>query len=214
MHNEIDFLGEFGGLMCTLIGLLANELQGQTKLSPRRTGMDSPSIHTCLSLTEHRSRIFAVVVSMVQDYDLAEDLFQETISEILRSESTFDSSRGFVSWSCGVARNVVRQHWRRQQNAPTNGVCDLLSEFALVVEEADDDVWKRERRALRSCFQQLPHRMQKLLMFRYGHNVKGKALADAVDIRLGSIRTTLARLRKQLRSCIRSRSLDLPTNEA
>lgn len=176
--------------------------------------MDSRSIHACLSLTEHRSRIFAVVVSMVQDYDLAEELFQETISEILRSESTFDSSRGFVSWSCGIARNVVRQHWRRQQNAPTNSVCEMLTEFAAVVEEPDDEVWRRERRALRSCFQQLPQRMQQLLMFRYGHNIKGKALADAADIRLGSIRTTLARLRKQMRECIRLRSLDLPTSEA
>ena len=108
--------------------------------------MEHDTIYTFLSLTENRSRILAVIVAMVQDFDLAEDLFQETVSEILKSESQFNPGRSFAPWACGIARNIVRQHWRRQENAPTNGVCDLLSELASVVEEGDDELWRHERR--------------------------------------------------------------------
>lgn len=170
--------------------------------------MDNNSLHTVLNLTENRSRILAVIVAMVQDFDLAEELFQETIMEILKSESAFDSSRSFVPWACGIARNVVKQHWRRQKNSPTSGVCELLAELATVVQEGDDELWKRERRALRSCLQRFPERMQRLLMLRYGHNLKGKDLADSASIRVGSIRTTLARLRKQLQDCVRAGTLE------
>ena len=40
-----------------------------------------------------------------------------------------------------------------------------------------------------------------------GHNIKGKELAKSADIRIGSIRTTLARLRTQLRQCIHTRTV-------
>lgn len=165
--------------------------------------MNDQSFQTVLSLSEVRSRIFAVIVAMVHDYDLAEDLFQETIGEVLKSESRFEPTQSFAPWACGIARNVVRQHWRRAKNAPTTGVCELLSELAEIVEDAEDERWRTERRSLRRCFQRLPDRMQQLLILRYGHNLKGKQLAASTSIKAGSIRTTLARLRAQLSECIR-----------
>ncbi|MCG8649135.1 MAG: sigma-70 family RNA polymerase sigma factor [Pirellulales bacterium] len=168
--------------------------------------MDNSSFHAILGITENRSRILAVIVAMVRDFDLAEELFQETVIQILKSEDQFDPGRSFVPWACGIARNVVREHWRGQQQAPSSGVCDMIAELAMVSAEGDEDVWRRERKALRSCFQRLPERMQRLLLLRYGHNVKGQELAESAAIRLGSIRTTLARLRKQLRQCIQTRT--------
>ncbi|EMI54387.1 sigma-70 family RNA polymerase sigma factor [Rhodopirellula sallentina] len=164
--------------------------------------MDDCSISTFLTISENRSRILAVIVAMVRDFEVAEDLFQETVIEILKSEERFDPSRSFVPWACGIARNVVLQHWRRQSKAPSNGVSDMMAELALIAAEGNDDTWRRERTALRRCFQRLPDRMQRLLLLRYGHNVKGKQLADSAAVRQGSIRTTLARLRNQLRTCI------------
>ncbi len=176
--------------------------------------MSEPSFQAVLSLSEVRSRIFAVIVAMVHDYDLAEDLFQETIAEVLRSESRFDPTQSFAPWACGIARNVVRQHWRRAKNAPATGVCELLSELAEIVEDAEDDRWRSERRSLRRCFQRLPDRMQQLLILRYGHNLKGKQLAESTTVRAGSIRTTLSRLRSQLSECVRLQSLDAEAGEA
>ncbi|MEP3478966.1 MAG: sigma-70 family RNA polymerase sigma factor [Fuerstiella sp.] len=167
--------------------------------------MDENSFQSFLNITENRSRIFAVIVAMVRDFEIGEELFQETVIEILRSEDRFDPSRSFMPWACGIARNVVQRYWRGQENAPTSGIGEMLSDLALVTAEGEADVWRRERSALRRCFQQLPQRMQDLLMLRYGHNIKGQDLADSVAIKAGSIRTTLLRLRGQLRSCIQNR---------
>ncbi|MCM2371001.1 sigma-70 family RNA polymerase sigma factor [Aporhodopirellula aestuarii] len=167
--------------------------------------MDECSISTFLTISENRSRILAVIVSMVRDFEVAEDLFQETVIEILKNEERFDPTRSFVPWACGIARNVVLQYWRRQSQVPSNGLSEMIAELAMIAADGDDDTWRRERNALRRCFQRLPERMQKLLMLRYGHNVKGKALADSASFRQGSIRTTLSRLRVQLRVCIDSK---------
>ena len=155
-----------------------------------------------LSITENRSRIMAMIVAMVRDFEVAEDLFQETVLEILKSESRFDPTRSFTPWACGIAKNVVRQYWRRQQKEPTGALADIMADLAMVSTEGEDELWRHERVALRRCLQKLPDRMRKLLLLRYGHNCKGQELAERASFRQGSIRTTLARLRAQLRTCI------------
>ncbi|MEM9368568.1 MAG: sigma-70 family RNA polymerase sigma factor [Planctomycetota bacterium] len=164
--------------------------------------MNEASFQSFLCITENRSRILAMIVSMVHDFDLAEELFQETVVEILKSEDSFDPACKFLPWACGVARNVVLRHWRLKKKAPTNGLSSVLAELAEVAIDGDDDAWRRDRVALRRCFQRLTPRMQKLLLLRYGHNIKGQKLSSAAEIRTGSIRTTLFRLRGQLRQCI------------
>ena len=155
-----------------------------------------------LDITENRSRILAMIVVMVHDFELAEDLFQETVLEIMKSQDTFDTTRCFASWACGIAKNVVRRYWRNQKIHPSGGYCEMVADMALVSTEGGDDAWHYERIALRRCLQKVPSRMRKLLMLRYGHNYKGSKLAEMASYRQGSIRTTLARLRSQLRQCI------------
>ncbi len=164
--------------------------------------MNDSSFQSFLNITENRSRILAMIVAMVHDFDLAEELFQETVVEILKSEDSFDPTRRFLPWACGVAKNVVQRHWRNQKQMPTSGVDAMLGELAMVAVEGEDELWRGERVALRRCFQKLSPSMQRLLLLRYGQNVRGQQLADQASIRSGSVRTTLARLRCQLRQCI------------
>lgn len=151
---------------------------------------------------------------MVRDYELAEELFQETVIEILKSEERFDPTRRFVPWACGIARNVVLQHWRKNSKVASSGLTDLISELAIVASEGDDESWRQERIALQNCVQRLPQKMQRLVLLRYGHNIKGNELAKMSRIRAGSIRTTLSRLRSKLRCCIQAKLANSPEDWA
>lgn len=164
---------------------------------------DSDQFNAFLSITENRSKIMAVIVAMVRDFDLAEDLFQQTILEILKGADQFDPTRDFLPWASGVARNVVRRHWRaaeRQPSVATQEALEVLSELAM--EEEDEDIWKAERTALQRCLNKLPERMRQLFLLRYGQNYKAAKLAELSSFPIGSMRTTLARLRMKLRHCI------------
>ena len=155
-----------------------------------------------LNITENRSRILAMIVAMVRDFELAEDLFQETVLEIMKSEDNFDATRSFSPWACGIAKNVVRRHWRNQKKQPASGFSEMITDLALISTEGSDELWHHERIALRRCLQKVPSRMRKLLLLRYGHNYKGRQLAELASYRQNSLRTTLGRLRSQLRQCI------------
>jgi len=156
-----------------------------------------------LGIAENRAKIMAVIVAMVRDFDLAEDLFQQTVLEILHASDQFDPTRDFLPWASGVARNVVRRHWRTSKRQPAPATQDLLDSLAeLALEEQDEDVWQAERAALSRCLEKLPARLRQLFMLRYGHNHKADELARLASFPPGSLRTTLARLRFKMRHCI------------
>ena len=116
------------------------------------------------------------------------------------------NARRFTPWACGIAKNVVRRYWRRQKRQPAKAVSDLVVDLAQVSVEADGDVWRQERIALRRCLQKMSARRRQLLLLRYAHNFKGRELVERSAYRQGSIRTTLARLRRQLRQCIQAQT--------
>jgi RNA polymerase sigma-70 factor, ECF subfamily len=146
-----------------------------------------------------------VIIAMVRDFDVAEDLFQETVLEILRSKDRFQTERAFVPWACGISRNVVRRYWERENRKPLPITEEVLLRLSEIAVDTDPDLWREERLALQQCLERLPARLHRLFLLRYGHNVKGQDLAEQAGIRVGSIRTTLARLRTQLRRCISMR---------
>ena len=163
---------------------------------------DDKDFESVLSITENRSRILAVIIAMVRDFGVAEDLFQETVLEILRSKDRYMPGRSFFPWACGIAKNVVRRYWERENRRPVPMTQDILTKLAEIATETNADLWRQERVALQECLKKLPPRLNNLFVLRYGHNVKGQHLAEQAGIKQGSIRTTLARLRNKLRECI------------
>jgi len=166
---------------------------------------EDKDFESVLGITENRSRILAVIVAMVRDFDVAEDLFQETVLEILRSKDRYQPDRAFFPWVCGISRNVVQRYWERENRRPAPMTAEVLAQLAEIAGESDDDLWREERVALQECLERLPPRLKRLFVLRYGHNMKGQGLAERAGIKHGSIRTTLARLRAQLRRCIARR---------
>lgn len=156
-----------------------------------------------LNITENRSKILAAILSMTNDFEVADDLFQECVLEILKNSDKYDQERDFLPWACGIARNIVRNYWRTSQKAPSIMSQDILESISkIVITNEEEDLWMEERKAMYLCLQNLPERLRNLLVLRYAQNIKGPRLAELSQYPAGSIRTTLSRLRKKLRHCI------------
>ncbi len=159
-----------------------------------------------LAITQHRSRIMGVIVAMVRDFDAAEDVFQDTVVEILGSADRFDPSRDFLPWANGIARNVVRRYYKTASRgmSPVD-VQNLEYLGSLMEEDSEIDAWEDERKALRHCLEKVDSRNRKLLTLRYRKNMKGSRLANRVSLSEKSVRTILFRVRDALRRCIERR---------
>ncbi len=157
-----------------------------------------------LEITRHRSAIMATVVAMVRDFNDAEDVFQNAVLEIMRHGDRFDSTREFLPWARGIARNIARRHFAAKKAGPQIVAMDDIEFLADVVDEGEDDAWEEERSRLRHCLGRLKDDNRRLLLLRYGNNLKGPALAKATGRNVKSLRTTLFRLKNFLMKCLKT----------
>ncbi|MDP8215225.1 MAG: RNA polymerase sigma factor [Candidatus Euphemobacter frigidus] len=70
-------------------------------------------------LNQYRNPLMAFICSVVRDYHLAEDIFQETFIRIYREARRFRSGAGFKTWLYAIAMNRCRDALRKSRRKPT-----------------------------------------------------------------------------------------------
>lgn len=145
----------------------------------------------------------AVILAMVKDFNQAEDIFEDTMLEIVNSKSTFDEKKDFLPWAKGVARNMVKRYWDSLEKGPVPENRELIERIAEIAgQDQEYDLWKTEKAALVRCMHKLSEKYRRLFLLRYGRNMKGSALAEKTGFSTKSIRSVLMRVRRTLRRCI------------
>ncbi|WP_437222234.1 sigma-70 family RNA polymerase sigma factor [Planctomicrobium sp. SH661] len=148
--------------------------------------------------------ICAFIGSLVQNFTEAEECLQETAVQVFEHPERFDSSKVFLPYAIGVARNVVLQHQRRMGRSLVVFDQEAIDRLAAVfcnLPERDATI----QEALRSCYDKLPDRSKRLCQMRYEEGLLPQDIAPLVGTTGGSVRILLGRIRQQLKGCIERR---------
>jgi RNA polymerase sigma-70 factor (ECF subfamily) len=154
-------------------------------------------------LREHQARLFGYIHTLVRDLDDADDLFQQTTLLLWKKFETFDRSRSFLAWGCGVARleaaNFLRA--RGRQRLYFSDALNLLLVEAQA--ELPDDEREDRREALGRCLDKLRERDRTLLEECYADSGGVNEVAERLGRVPQSVYNSLRRIRKSLFECIR-----------
>ena len=66
---------------------------------------------------EHAETVYRFLLAKTGSADLAEELTQETFYQAVKSVGTYDGSCQMSTWLCGIARNVLFTHWKKQKHS-------------------------------------------------------------------------------------------------
>ena len=58
--------------------------------------------------------VYRYLLGLTRDADLAEELTQETFYQAVRTSARYDGTSQVSTWLCGIAKNVLRTHWRNE----------------------------------------------------------------------------------------------------
>jgi RNA polymerase sigma-70 factor (ECF subfamily) len=144
--------------------------------------------------------------------DAAEDVVAETFLVAYARRHRYDQDRpSALPWLYGIATNLVRRHrrtearaYRAYARAAVTGVDDVLADR--VASRAD--AWAARQR-LAAALTRLPRRQRDVLLLYAVAQLEYAEIAEALDIPLGSVRSSLHRARAKLRA-----GLGAPTDEA
>jgi RNA polymerase sigma-70 factor, ECF subfamily len=150
----------------------------------------------------YSSRIFTLILHMVNDRMLAEEILQETLLRIWSRAEQYVPERGSpLIWMLAVARYTTLERLRFESHRPTlsdgNEPTPLLENFPEPESTSEEARW----RSLHLVIQSLPEEQRTVLEMAYYQGLSQSEIAEMLDLPLGTVKTRLRagmlRLRQQ-----------------
>lgn len=168
--------------------------------------LDQDTVLRCI--LRERNILIGYILSIVHDWHLAEDVFQEVSTIALRKGVDLDNETALRAWVRSTARftalNAARSRQRRGEILVfDDGILDLLDEQWAAASETLNS--GRQIEALRHCVGKLAPNARRLLNMRYHERLSGQSLADRMGKTLNTVYVGLARAHRFLERCVRTR---------
>lgn len=128
----------------------------------------------------------------------ADDLLSEVWLRAFRARATFRANgSGALPWLYGIARNVLREQWRRGARPPTAGVLDVVDPWP----DTDDRLDAASRvKALRAVVAALSTEEREALLLVVWEELTPAEVAATLGIPPGTARSRLHRALRALRA--------------
>lgn len=139
------------------------------------------------------------------DHLLSEELEQETALAAWRDYRRYDPERPFDSWVLGIARNVLRLHWRRRSTRPRPLSLEDCPELTAAAQRQSDHLFQQQA-YVRACLEELEAQHRDLLKRYYTEQQDTAQIAKLLCMSLSAVKTRLHRLRQWIRRCIEQRA--------
>lgn len=87
---------------------------------------------------QHARTVYGFLLTKTQNPDLSEELTQETFYQAVKHINSFKGSSSVSTWLCGIAKNLLCNHLRRQKRQARLETVQELEEAA--VDSAEEQV--------------------------------------------------------------------------
>jgi RNA polymerase sigma-70 factor (ECF subfamily) len=159
-------------------------------------------------LGQNQRRIFLYVMSLVPDWNDAEEIIQETNLVLWREFGRFQPGTNFAAWACKVALHQVLA-WRKRARRDRLEFSPAFLEAVAEEASADADLLEERAQRLARCIERLPADRRQLLRLRYSEGLAIDAIARQVERSEEAIYRALSRVRRALHDCVsRARLLE------
>jgi RNA polymerase sigma-70 factor, ECF subfamily len=144
----------------------------------------------------------------------AEEIVQDAFVRAFLSLGSFEKKSNFYTWLYRIALNSSRTDFRRRQKMrPLESMGQdfdrLISDRQALPAESVERA--EERTKVREAMQRLDESFRTILILREFEGFDYQAIAEVLDIKVGTVRSRLSRARQQLR---RELSLYLSGNDS
>lgn len=150
-------------------------------------------------LGRYKSSVYSYIYYIVQDKELAEDIFQETFVKVIVTikQGGYTENGKFKAWIMRIAHNLVIDSFRqeRSENTISNDEVevDLFNNRDFCEETIEDSLVRRQVLSdVRKLVKHLPDNQREVLEMRYYQDLSFKEIADLTGV---SINTALGRMR-------------------
>ncbi|MCG8697294.1 MAG: sigma-70 family RNA polymerase sigma factor, partial [Bacteroidales bacterium] len=133
------------------------------------------------TMLKERRNLTAYIVSIVNNYQAAEDLYQDVCVKAISTKATFENQTNLIRWSRTTSRNTaidyLRKHRRRVIVFSHELLDTLEGEWPDHIHQDPSD----RLEALSACMKNLTPRNNELIRLRYGKALSGIEIAGIME---------------------------------
>jgi RNA polymerase sigma-70 factor (ECF subfamily) len=184
------------------------------ELVKRYLSGDSISLERLIS--RHKNKVYAYILMVVKDRDLADDIFQDTFVKVIHTlrNGSYKEEGKFIQWVMRIAHNLTIDHFRKSKRLPVidngNDEYDILETLRLTDPSIEEELISAQiHNDLRQLIELLPDEQKEVLKMRHYNEMSFKDIAEQTEV---SINTALGRMRYaliNLRKIIQEKELAL-----
>ncbi|MEY3701609.1 MAG: hypothetical protein RI891_901, partial [Gemmatimonadota bacterium] len=166
-------------------------------------------------IARYERPVFALVLRMVGDREVAEELAQDTFVRALNRLDTYRTERKFSSWLFRIANNAAIDHLRRRAPETVSldgdrGAATLEAAAEGAIQVADGGPSPLERleaselgAAIVAAIAQLRPAYRACVQLRFIEDQSYEEIAVALDLPIGTVKTYLHRAKLELHERLR-----------
>lgn len=148
----------------------------------------------CKYIKRYETDMFRFAKSIVGNQADGEDAMQESILKAYEKIDTLRSRRKFKAWIFQILANECYKILRNQKKQEITDPFQFPEAKSVVIENEDGEILNYILR--------IPKQYQEVLILYYYDEFSTKEIADILDIPQGTVKSRLARGRKQLRDLL------------
>ena len=159
-------------------------------------------------LIRTQSSLFAYIMFVVRNEDVANDIFQETFVKVITKlqQGCYTDSGKFSFWLTRIAHNAIMDWYRTQKSgrivdlADDNDLSNLKSELVMDSYRENEIVNDQVKADVRKMMEMLPAPQREVVFMRFYQQLSFKEIAEltgaSINTALGRMRYALINLRK------------------
>jgi len=148
----------------------------------------------------HHGEIYAYLIRMLRDPELAADLTQDAFVKAYRNYDTLEKAENARAWLYQIAHRVALDHIRRQKiirfmpwTGESHGAAPSTERLVMDAHLSSD---------MQRALQRIPERQRAALLLAELHDLTGLELAAALGVSHVAARALLTRARESLRQAL------------
>ena len=155
-------------------------------------------------LMQKQMRIYAFILSVVRNFEDADDLLQETVNTMWQKFPDSRPIQDFAAWGIQIAYyKILDSRKKQKRNLHIHFDSPLFEKVIAsaknVNHEYDDRIEK-----LKKCLKRLGPRGKKIIELRYYQDLKPKQISELLGLSVLNVYKIMSRLHGQLVHCVKT----------
>ncbi|MCA9130329.1 MAG: sigma-70 family RNA polymerase sigma factor [Planctomycetales bacterium] len=165
----------------------------------------------------YERRLQGLLLHACGSRELAEDISQEAFARAYRKLNLFSGDSQFYTWLARIALNLLasdRRRKRLENQLGREGLEVAIDSFGNAASQVDSLDQSETRECVQHAIAQLDEDRRMVLLLRDFDGMDYDAIAETLDIPIGTVRSRLHRARLDLRSLLKHRAVQLGLSQS